>query len=97
MSDDPASEGPAEGPGGDEHPAGDPRDPRFDAAAVRRSRRRWLPRWALLVTVGLVAAMTINLVRFGAGLGRVVEALVFAAVVCLPIVIGLLILERRTR
>lgn len=87
-------------PGGEQpgdDPAGDPRDPRFDASAVRRTRRRLLPRWAVLVTIGLVAAMTINLVRFGAGLSRVVEALVFAAVVCAPIVIGLAILERRTR
>lgn len=90
-------EHPGDGPGGDDRPAGDPRDPRFDAPAVRQSRRRWLPRWAVLVSVGLVAAMTINLVRFGASVGRVVEALVFAALVCAPIVIGLAILERRAR
>lgn len=94
---DPGDEQPGDDPARDELPAGDPRDPRFDASAVRRSRRRLLPRWAMLVTVGLVAAMSINLVRFGAGLGRVVEALVFAAVVCAPIVIGLAILERRAR
>lgn len=97
MSEDPDHEEPAEEPGGDDHPTGDPRDPRFDAPAVRRTSRRWLPRWAMLVTVGLVAAMSINLVRFGASLGRVLEALVFAAIVCLPIVAGLVILERRAR
>lgn len=95
VSDDPEPGG--DRPGGDDGPVGDPRDPRFDVSDVRRSRRRWLPRWAMVVTAGLVAAMTINLMRFGAGLGRVVEALVFAAVVCLPIVVGLAILERRAR
>lgn len=89
-------EQPDDDPARDDRPAGDPRDPRFEASAARRSRR-FLPRWAVVVTVGLVAAMTINLVRFGAGLGRVVEALVFAALVCAPIVIGLAILERRAR
>lgn len=83
--------------GADEEPAGDPTDPRFDHPATRRSRRRWLPRWALVLSVGLVAAMTINLVRFGAGFGRVMEALGFAAAVCVPVVALLLFAERRSR
>lgn len=81
----------------DDRPAEDPRDPRFDARHVRRSRRRWLPRWAVWLSVGLVAAMTVNLVRFGADLGRVADALMFAAVICAPVLIGLWVLERRAR
>lgn len=81
----------------DDRPAEDPRDPRFDAHHARRSRRRWLPRWARWLSVGLVAAMTVNLVRFGADLGRVADALIFAAVICAPVLIGLLVLERRAR
>lgn len=97
MSRGPGDDRHGDDPAGDDHPAGDPRDPRFDARGVQRSRRRWLPRWAVLLTVGLVAAMAINLLRFGAGLERVVEALVFAAMICAPVVIGLAILERRAR
>lgn len=93
---DPPGGGGADPPGDDE-PVGDPRDPRFDAPAVRRSRRRWLPRWAVLLTLGLVAAMTYNLLRFGAGLGQVLSALGFAALVCAPVVLGLVVLERRHR
>lgn len=81
----------------DEEPAGDPRDPRFDQPHVRRSRRRWLPTWAVAVLVALVTAMTINLVRFGAGLTRVLEALAFAALVCVPVVALLLFADRRSR
>lgn len=81
---------------GDDRPAGDPRDPRLDPV-VRRSRRRWLPRWAVVLTVALVAAMTSNLLRFGAGLGQVAEALGFAALVCAPVLLGLVLLERRSR
>lgn len=100
MSQDPPGSDPPDGDGrppGDDRPADDPRDPRFDTLHVRRSRRRWLPRWALWLSVALVAAMAVNLVRFGAGPGRVADALIFAAAVCAPVLIGLLVLERRAR
>jgi hypothetical protein len=84
-------------PPGDDRPAKDPRDPRFDLAHARRARRRWLPRWALWLSVALVAAMAFNLVRFGASLARVADAVIFAGVICAPVVIGLLVLEGRVR
>lgn len=98
MTDDPNGHEPdGDRPPGDDRPAEDPRDPRFDSPHVRRSRRRWLPWWALWLSVALVAAMAFNLVRFGASLGRVADALIFAAVICAPVLIGLLVLERRAR
>lgn len=82
---------------GDDVPAGDPRDPRFDSPAMRRARRRWLPRWALAILVALVATTVITLARHGADPLVILEALGFAAVVSLPVVGALLWLDRRVR
>lgn len=82
---------------GDDHPTGDPRDPRGDLRRARRARTgRRLPRWpfaflGLLVLGPLLNHRELLLADPGMTLG----ALGFAAAVCVPLVVGVLWADRR--
>lgn len=83
-------------PHGDDQPAGDPRDPRGDLRRPARGASRRVPRWATVLLALLVLAPLITHRQvLLADPGMTLEALGFAAAVCVPLVVGLLWADRR--